>query len=136
MRSSTLATTNFMLAGVLVLGAIGWPLIQKGLDYYRQREAIALFERIEQGQVRYRNVNSRYLPFTLQGSGKALRELKINPKEITYYDFSVETPDGQTLRISAHLKPTVLRKWYLLQPQSPHRLFYEKKEGQKGRVTG
>jgi hypothetical protein len=135
MRTSVFCIVNFVLAGLFMLSAAGWSFIQKGCGYYRQREAISLFEIIEQGETRYRNVNNRYLPFTYQESAKALKELKVDPKEINYYDFSVESPDGQTLRISAHLKPDVLRKWYLNQPQSLYRLFYEKKEGQKGKLT-
>lgn len=134
MGSRPLATVALLLSGVLVLLAAGWPLIQKGYHYIYEREALSYFQKIEEGETRYRNVNNRFLPFTVQESAKALQELRLNPKEPRYYDFTVELADDKTFRIIASLKQRILGKWYLHNAQSRLWLIYEKKDGQKGKM--
>jgi hypothetical protein len=131
-RGGTLALINLVLAGLLVLGAAGWSLIQSGCHSYYQREAKAFFQMIEQEELRYRNKQSKLLPFQVKDSLTALKQLNINPKEARYFDFSVEQQGDQGFRIIAYLKPDILRKWYLHNPKSEFHLVYEKKEGQKG----
>jgi hypothetical protein len=131
-KGSTLAVFNLTVAALLVLLAAGWSLVQKGCHSYFQQEATSLFQKIEQGEIRYRNVNNRYLPFGLQESSKALKELRIDPAEARYFNYSVETIDNRGFRIVAHTKPEWLKRWYLHNPQSRFRLIYEKREGEKG----
>lgn len=135
-RGSVIASINLLIAALLVLAAAGWSLIQKGCHSYYQREAAAFFEKIEKNEISYKNINNKYLPFTVTDSSKALRKLKLNSKQTKYYDFSVEAPTRQTFQIIAHLKPEILNKWYLHNRKTLLRLVYEKKEGQKGRIVG
>ena len=132
-RGSLVATINFFLAAVLILAAAGWSLVQKGCNAYFLREANAFFEKIEERQVRYRNVNNRYLPFTFEESAKALKELKIDFKDAHYYNYSATETGDRALRITAQAKPEMLRKWYLHNPKTEADLVYEKREGQKGK---
>lgn len=132
-RGSLVATINFFLAGLLVLAAAGWSLVQKGCNAYSQREANAFFEKIEEREVRYRNVNNRYLPFTFEESAKAFKELKIDSKVARYFSYSAVETGDRVLRITAQAKPEMLRKWYLYTPKTEANLVYEKKEGQKGK---
>jgi hypothetical protein len=132
-RGSLVATINFFLAGLLILAAAGWSIVQKGCNAYFQREANAFFEKIEERQVRYRNVNNRYLPFTFEENAKAFKELKIDPKDAHYYDYSATETGDRVLRIAAQAKPEMLRKWYLHNPGTEVSLVYEKREGQKGK---
>jgi hypothetical protein len=132
-KGSLVATINFFLAGLLVLAAAGWSLVQKGCNAYVQREANAFFERIEEKQVRYRNVNNRYLPFNFDESTKAFKELKIDGKDARYYNYSAMETADRALRITAQARPELLKKWYLYNPRTEALLVYEKKEGQKGK---
>ena len=132
-RGSLIATINFFLAGLLILAAAGWSLVQKGCNAYFQREATAFFEKIEDREVRYRNVNNRYLPFTFEESTKKFKELKVDAKGAHYYDYSAMETVDRALRITAQAKPEMLRKWYLYNPKTEANLVYVKKEGQKGK---
>ncbi len=132
-RGSLAATINFFLAGLLVIAAAGWSFVQKGCNAYSQREANNFFEQIADREIRYRNVNNRYLPFTFEESTKAFKELKIDPKGARDYSYSVMETANRTLRITAQAKPEMLRKWYMYSPKTEASLVYEKKEGQKGK---
>lgn len=135
-QGSIIAVINFFLAALLFLLAGGWFLIQKGCNWNYQREASAFFQKIEEKELKYKNINNRYLPFNIEKSKEALKELKLVPDDASYYDFSVEQSDQQTFRIIAQLKPEILQKWYLHSPKTTKfRLIYEKKEGAKGRVV-
>jgi hypothetical protein len=130
---STVAAINLFLAALLVLAVAGWSFIQKGCHAYFQGEADAFFQKIEGKEVQYRNINNKYLPFTFEESAKALKELKLDPKGASYYDFSAQQTEGKGLRIIAQLKPEILKRWYLHNPKTELRLVYEKMEGQKGK---
>lgn len=133
-RGSILAPVNLFIAAILVLSAAGWSFIQKGCHAYYQKEATALFKLIEEKETRYRNINGKYLPFSVEDSAHALKKLKIAVKR-KYYNFSAEQTETRTLRITAYLKPEILNKWYLHNPGARLRLVYEKKEGQPGRLV-
>jgi hypothetical protein len=132
-QGSVVASINMLIAAILVLGAAGWPYLQKAYHKYHQREANAFFEGIEAKEIKYKNINNKYLPFDLKGSAQALKKLRLNPDDAGYYDFSVQIVDRQTFRIIAQLKPRIVRKWYLHNPKAKFNLVYEKKEGEKGR---
>jgi len=133
-NGSTVASVNLFLAALLVLGGAGWSFVQKGYHSYYQREAHAFFEKIEQGETTYRNRHNLYLPFGVDKSTEKLKELKIDPKDAKYYNYSVEVVDRTTYKIIAQLKPEIIKKWYLHNPQSKLQLVYEKKEGRMGRI--
>lgn len=133
-KGNAIASINFFIAALLILAAAGWAFIQKGCHWHYQNEANAFFEKIEKKEIKYRNINNKYLPFNFKDSAEALKELRIDPGEAEYYDFSVEQTDEETLRIIAQLKPEILKKWYLHNPESKFKLVYEKKEGKKGRL--
>lgn len=133
-RENIIAVVNLTLAALLVLGALGWSFIQGGCHSYFQKEAIAFFQSIETEEIKYRNVNNRFLPFSLQDSAKGLKELKIDPKKAVYFDYSVEQTDRQTISIIAQLKPEVIKRYYLNNPRTKFRLLYERREGEKGRL--
>jgi hypothetical protein len=132
-KGSIIASINLLLAGILVLAAAGWPFIQKGWHGWIQREAKGFFEQIEQAEYRYKNVNNRYLTFSMQGSDKGLKELRLDPEEAENFIYSVESLGRQGFRIIAHAGPEVLEKWYLHGPRAKFRLIYEKKANEKGR---
>ena len=135
-QGSIISVINFLLAALLGLLAGGWFLIQKGCHWNYQREASAFFQKIEEKEQTYKNINNRYLPFKIEKSAEALKELKLNPHDVSYYDFSVEQPGQETFRIIAQLKPKILKKWYLHSPKTTKfRLIYEKKEGAKGKIV-
>lgn len=134
-QGSVIASINLLIAALLVLAAAGWAFVQKGCHSYYQREAMAFFEKIEKKEISYKNINNKYRSFTTNDSQNGLRELKIDPNESQYYTYSVEAPDRGTFRIFAHLKPELLKKWYLQNPRTKLRLVYEKKEGQKGKLV-
>jgi len=131
-RGSIIASINFLLAGLLVLATAGWSFVQRGCHSQFQREAKAFFQKIEEAEIRYKNVNNRYLLFDLKESDKALRNLKIDPGKAKYFGYGVEPMDNQGFRIIAYAKPEMLKKWYLHGPKAKFRLVYEKKEGEKG----
>ena len=111
-------------------------MVQKGCHWNYQREANTFFQMIEAKEIKYKNINNRYLPFNIEKSTEALKELKIDPDDADYYNFSVEQPDQETFRIIAQLKPEILEKWYLHSPKTAKfRLIYEKKEGTKGKIV-
>ena len=134
-QGSIIAVINFFLASLLFLLAGGWFLIQKGCRWNYQREATAFFKEIEEKELKYKNINNRYLPFSIKNSAEKLKELKLDPDDADYYDFSVEQPDKETFRIIAQLKPEIVKKWYLHSPKSKIRLIYEKKEGKQGNLV-
>lgn len=134
MKANWLASINFFLAALLVLAAAGWPFVQEGFNALYMREATAFFSRIEGGETTYKNRNNRYLPFTVDKSAGALKELKISPGDATYCNFAVEVKDPLTLRIVAYLKPDILKKWYLHHPDRPFAWTYERREGEKGKL--
>ena len=133
-KGSIITSINFFLAGLLVLSAAGWPLVQSGCDSIFQKEAKAFFQKIQDAEVRYKNVNNRYLLFGLKECDKTLRELKIDPREAKYFSYGVEHIDNQGFRITAYAKPEMLNKWYFHGPKTKFLLVYEKREGEKGRL--
>jgi hypothetical protein len=134
-KGSTIASVNLFLAALLVLAGAGWSFVQKGYHSYYEREAKSFFEKIEKGETAYRNRHNLYLPFGVDKSTEKLKELKINPKEAEYYNYSVEVLDRTTYRIIAQLKPEIIKKWYLHNPDSKLQLVYEKKDGRRGRIV-
>ena len=134
-KGSAITKINFFIAACLVLAAAGWFLIQKGCHTYYQREANIFFEKIEKKEISYKNINNKYLPFNREKSAEALRTLKLDPEKAKYYNFSVQEIDRNTFRIIAHLKPEIIKKWYLHTSKSKFRLIYEKREGEKGRLV-
>ena len=134
-QGSIIAVINFFLAALLFLLAGGWFLIQKGCHWNYQREANAFFKEIEEKELTYKNINNRYLPFSIKDSAEKLKELKLDPDDADYYNYSVEQKDRETFRIIAQLKPEILKKWYLHSPKSKLTLIYEKKEGEKGKIV-
>ena len=134
-KSSAITKINFFISACLVLAAAGWFLIQKGCHTYYQREANNFFEKIGKKEISYKNINNKYLPFNIEKSAEALKLLKLDPKEAKYYNFSVEEIDRNTFRIIDHLKPEIIKKWYLHTPKAKFRLVYEKRVGEKGRLV-
>ena len=134
-QGSIISVINFFLAALLFLLAGSWFLIQKGCNWNYQREATAFFKEIEAKELKYKSIKNRYLPFSIKNSTEKLKELKLDPDDADYYDFSVEQPNQETFCIIAQLKPKILKKWYLLSPKSKIRLVYEKKEGKKGKLV-
>jgi len=135
-RGSIIAVINFFLAALLGLLAGGWFLVQKGCHWNYQREASAFFQKIEEKELKYKNINNRYLPFDIKKSAEALKQLKLDPDDADYHNYSVEQTDKQTFRIIALLKPEILKKWYLHSPKTTKfRLIYEKKDGKKGKLV-
>lgn len=134
-NGSTIASINLFIAALLVLAAAGWSFVQKGFHSFYQGEAHAFFEKIEKGETTYRNKHNLYLPFGVDKSVEKLKELKIDPKDAKYFNYSVEAVDRTSYKIIAQLKPEIIKKWYLHNPESKLQLVYEKKEGRRGRVV-
>lgn len=134
-QGSTIASLNLFLAALLVLAGAGWSFVQKGFHSYYQREAHAFFEKIEKGETTYRNKHNLYLPFGVDKSAEKLKELKIDPKDAKYFNYSVEVVDRTTYKIIAQLKPEIIKKWYLHNPKSKLQLVYEKREGRRGKIV-
>lgn len=129
-----MAPLNLILAAILVLMAAGWSFVQKGCHWHYQREANHLFQKIEVAEIKYKNINNRYLSFNFEKSIDALKKLKIDPEDANYYNFSVVEVNDRTFRIIAHLKDDILKKWYLHNPKTKITLIYEKEEGEKGKL--
>ena len=134
-EGSTIASVNLFLAALLVLTGAGWSFVQKGYHSFYQREAHAFFEKIEKGETTYRNRHNLYLPFGVDKSPEKLKELKIDPKDADYFNYSVEVVDKTSYKIIAQLKPEIIKKWYLHNPESKLQLVYEKKEGRRGKIV-
>ena len=134
-EGSTIASVNLFLAALLIIAGAGWSFVQKGCHSIYQRETTSLFKQIEKGETTYRNRHNLYLPFGVVESAEKLKELKIDPKEAKYYNYSVEVVDRTTYKIIAQLKPEIIKKWYLHNPKSKLQLVYEKTEGRRGRVV-
>ena len=134
-HGSTISSINLFLTALLVLLAAGWPFVQKGCHWNYQREANHLFQKIEAAEITYKNINTRYLSFNFEKSIDSFKQLKISPEDARYYNYSVEEVDNRTLRITAHLKPDILKKWYIHNPKTKIKLIYEKREGEKGKLS-
>ena len=134
-QGSTIASLNLFVAALLVLAGAGWPFVQKGFHWYFQRETHTFFEKIEQAETTYRNRHNWYLPFSFEKSAQGLQELKLDPKDARYFNYSVEVPERTSYKIIAQLKPEIIEKWYLHNRKTKFQLVYEKKEGSKGRLV-
>lgn len=134
-RGSIIASVNFLLAGLLVLATAGWSFVQRGCHSHFQGEAMAFFQKIEEAEIRYKNVNNRYLLFDMKESDKALKDLKIDPRQAKLFRYGVEQMENQGFRIIAYARPEMLKKWYLHGPKAKFRLAYEKREGEKGTLV-
>ncbi|MBW1799414.1 MAG: hypothetical protein JRJ85_01660 [Deltaproteobacteria bacterium] len=133
-RGSIISSINLFLTALLVLLAAGWSFVQKGCHWHYQKEANHFFQKIEAAETKYKNINTRYLLFNFEKSIDSFKKLKIKPEDAKYYNYSVEELDDRTLRITAHLKPDILKKWYIHNPKTKITLIYEKRAGEKGEL--
>ena len=105
-KGSTIASINLFIAAILVLGAAGWPYIQKGFHWYYQREANAFFLEIEKNEISYKNVNSKYLPFNIKNSTKALKTLNLRPERASTTTSALKNWTGRPSALSPASNPT------------------------------
>lgn len=126
------AKYNFFISVVLVISAVCWPYMQKGVHWYYQREAKNFFNVIEKEEIRYKSVNNKYLPFGISNNAEQQKKLKINLAGAKYFDFSVVEKDTQTFLIIAQLKPNLVKRWYFNGPKTKSQLIYEKTEHKRG----
>lgn len=134
-RTRAISKINFSIAALVVFTALCWPLIQKGMNWYYQREANAFFEKIKDCQIRHKLIHSQYLPFGTKNNADQLKKLELDLKEAKYFDFAVVEKDARTVLIIAQLKPQMIKRWYLNGANTKLRYMYEKREGETGRFV-
>jgi len=126
-KGSVITDINFLISAFLILAAICWPYIQKGVNWYYTREAKAVFLKITKNEINYRAIYNKYLPFGIQENADQLKKLTLDLKDRKYFDYGVFQKGEKTYEIIAQMKPEVLKKWYLIGPKAELRLVKELK---------
>ena len=126
-KGSVIADINFLISAFLILTAICWPYIQKGVNWYYKREANVIFMKITKSEINHRARYSKYLPFGIHENTEQLNTLTLDLKDRKYFDYGVFQKGGKTYEIIAQMKPELLKKWYLIGPKAEVRLVKELK---------